>query len=135
MDSNMDSMDSVQDKSFQSFAEQNQKLQHENHRYSMLVSQLTAEVSQLRLKSQGQEASILALRAQIGEQRNEFNVKFGQFISCANQYEQSKKAEIEGLQMQIALMADKYKQLGEEYGKLTQKSHWHKPVVAGAGGV
>merc|ERR1719410_43064 len=92
----------------------------------MLVSQLTAEVSQLRLKSQAQEASILQLRGEIAEQRNEFNTKFGQFISCANQYEQSKKAEIEGLQMQIAVMADKYKQLNEEYGKLKQK--WHKPV-------
>jgi len=117
--------------SFQAFAEQNQRLQHENHRYSILVSQLTAEVSQLRFQVQAQDLTIGQLRTKMTEQRSEFDSKFDQFLVCANQYDQTKAKEIENLKMQIMMMNTKYKDLSLEYGKLTAR--WMSKPQCNAG--
>jgi len=122
--------DSAAAASFQSFAEQNQRLQHENHRYSILVSQLTAEVSQLQFKVQSQQNTVHQLQSKMTAQRAEFDAKFEQFLACANQYDQSKSKEVEELKMQLLILGNKYKDLSMEYTKLSQmNTKWGRPPV------
>ena len=55
--------------SYQYFADQNMKLQQENHRYGILVSQLQSQLSQFQLKCKSQQTIISSLQQQLNIQQ------------------------------------------------------------------
>ena len=114
-------------KSYQYFVDQNMKLQQENHRYGITVSQLQSEISQLQSKCQQKDATIHSLQNQLLQQQQTFDSKFNDFLHCANDYDQKKTKEISSLKLKVnnitttlSTIYKKYDNLKQEYMKLHQ---------------
>jgi len=114
-------------KSYQYFVDQNMKLQQENHRYGITVSQLQSEISQLQSKCQQKDATIHSLQSQLLQQQQTFDSKFNDFLHCANDYDQKKTKEISSLKLKVnnitttlSTIYTKYDNLKQEYMKLHQ---------------
>lgn len=117
--------DDAASKSYQYFVDQNMKLQQENHRYGIMVSQLQSELNQWKLKCQQKDSSIHSLQSQLLQQQQTFDSKFNEFLVCANDYDQKKSKEIlqlkskcQHLTTTLSTIYKKYDDLKGEYNKL-----------------
>eukprot|EP01083_Nonionella_stella_P222232 793226_1 len=109
--------DEMLSKSYHSFAEQNMKLQQENHRQSITISSLQTQIKNLKSQFSSQQQTITQLQQQLNIQQSIFDNKFNGFLNCANDYDQKKTQEIQILKQEKQSIYQKYTDLKAEFNQ------------------
>jgi len=105
-------------KSYQYFVDQNMRLQQENHRYGVVISQLQSELSQCYIQCSKQESTIRSLQQQLIDQQCTFDRKFSEFLQCANDYDQRKSKQINHLHSNLQQLSSTLSSLQRKYDDL-----------------
>eukprot|EP01083_Nonionella_stella_P062255 161890_1 len=100
--------------SYDSLVDQNMKLQHDNHEYRTLVSELQSKLAHFELQCDSQQQNICALQQQLAIQASVYDKKLNDFLACANDYDVKRT-------QQLSCVTKQYYNLRSDYTKLQHK--------------